>query len=175
MDTCSHNSGPSGLGDKTPSSSGLQSRDDTCTCPGPHTCRAHIRAWDHKIEWNCENLAESLCDIQLPSTYYITDVDLMQIWAEILILSNSDSGTKHNRAGRNIICWCHLFLQQAILFVFTATGLEMSMKKKWGLVLGAWWSIAWWRMKRVFGPLRFLFEKRGNICCDFKIRDKNVN
>ena len=40
-------------------------------------------------------LAESLCDIQLPSTYYITDVDLMQIWVEILILSNSDSGTKH--------------------------------------------------------------------------------
>ena len=93
-DTCSRSSGPSGPGDTTRSSSGLRSRDDTCTCPGPHTRRDHIRAWD-KIMGNCSNLAESLCDIQLPSTYYITDVDLMQIWVEILILSNSDSGTKH--------------------------------------------------------------------------------
>ena len=163
MDTCSHNSGPIAPGDKTRSSSGLQSRDDTCTCPGQHTCRAHIRAWDHKIEWNCENLAESLCDIQLPSTYYITDVDLMQIWVEILILSNSDSGTKHQGWQKYFVVPFILFCSKQIFFVFTATGLEMSMKKKWGLVLGAWRLIAWWRMKRVFGPLRFSREERKHL------------
>ena len=94
-DTCSRNSGPSDPRDRTRSSSALRSRGDTCTCPGQHTCRAHIPAWEDKMMINCLNSAKSLCDIQLPSTYYITDVDLMQIWVEILILSNSDSGTKH--------------------------------------------------------------------------------
>ena len=34
---------------------------------------------EDKIIIDCLNSATSLCDIQLPSTYYITDVDLMQI------------------------------------------------------------------------------------------------
>ena len=52
------------------------------------------------------------CDIKIPRSYHITDVDLTQIGTEILTRSNSDSGTEHHRAGRNIICWCHLFCRK---------------------------------------------------------------
>ena len=72
--------------------------------PGRHV---HVPGATH-VPWSHSGLeTEEInisCDIKIPLPYYITDVDLTQIGTETLIRSNSDSGTKHHRAGRNIIC-----------------------------------------------------------------------
>ena len=99
-DTCSHSWAPSARGTghgaaPTPS-------------PGRHV---HVPGATH-VPWSHSGLETEeiniFCDIKIPLSYYITDVDLTQIGTKILISSNSDSGTKHHRAGRNTICWCQL-------------------------------------------------------------------
>ena len=108
--------------------------------PGRH---AHVPGATH-VPWSHSGLeTEEInisCDIKIPLPYYITDVDLTQIGTETLIRSNSDSGTKHHRAGRNIICWCHLFCSKQ----YYSHALQLGLKCQWkrGLVLSAGWGIA---------------------------------
>ena len=93
-DTCSHSWAPSARG----------TGHGAAPSPGRHV---HVPGATH-VPWSHSGLETEeiniFCDIKIPLSYYITDVDLTQIGTEILIRSNSDSGTKHHRAGRNIIC-----------------------------------------------------------------------
>ena len=69
------------------------------------------------------------CDIKIPRSYHITDVDLTQIGTEMIKFRFRH---KAPQGGKKHYLLVPFILPQAILFACTATGLEMSVEKRVG-------------------------------------------